>query len=107
MSKNNDRELEDGQDRLPHLMRIDALAEVLGVSVRASPPSAGTGAADPLPEGGPLRHVRREGDRHLAGGVPAPSRGQSPVGVEPEGFSGFERAREGPHHCGLNAFRAP
>ncbi len=34
MSKNNDRELEDGQDRLPHLMRIDALAEVLGVSVR-------------------------------------------------------------------------
>ncbi len=55
MSKNNDRELEDGQDRLPHLMRIDALAEVLGVSVRASPPSAGTGAADPLPEGGPPR----------------------------------------------------
>lgn len=34
MSKSNGREPDNGRDRLPHLLRIDELAELLGVSVR-------------------------------------------------------------------------
>lgn len=34
MSKSNGREPDNGRDRLPHLLRMEELAELLGVSVR-------------------------------------------------------------------------
>ncbi|HEV2069013.1 MAG TPA: helix-turn-helix domain-containing protein [Acidimicrobiales bacterium] len=73
MSDTKDRNLDDdqAQARLPHLMRIDEVAEHLGVSVRHVRRLVQERRI-PL-EVGPFRHVRRRRDRQLARVVPLPA----------------------------------